>query len=106
MLGGTVMWRKSGGSPDRDPVQTIVARKRAGECRIEAFHNSCGGAHRRPGSRARKRRMTQRTRAGTGSPEGYLFGSYRIATAPERNSMTLTSFRSTCFDSPSNSVGP
>ena len=32
--------------------------------------------------------------------DGYLLGSYRIATAPEPNSSRLTSFKSTCFDSP------
>ena len=37
---------------------------------------------------------------------GYLLGSYRIATAPEPNSSRLTSFKSTCFDSPANNVGP
>ena len=37
---------------------------------------------------------------------GYVLGSYRIATAPERSSSRLTSFKSTCFDSPANSVGP
>jgi hypothetical protein len=37
---------------------------------------------------------------------GYLLGSYRIATAPEANSSRLTSFKSTCFDSPANNVGP
>ena len=31
-------------------------------------------------------------------PNGYLFGSYRIATAPEPNSSRLTSLKSTCFD--------
>jgi hypothetical protein len=31
--------------------------------------------------------------------DGYLLGSYRIATAPEPNSSRLTSFKSTCFDS-------
>src|SRR5215831_15968083 len=36
----------------------------------------------------------------------YLFGSYRIATAPEPNSRRLTSLKSTSFDSPANSVGP
>ena len=36
------------------------------------------------------------------SPDGYLLGSYRIATAPEPNSSRLTSFKSTCFDSPAN----
>ena len=36
----------------------------------------------------------------------YLLGSYRIATAPEPNSRRLTSFKSTSFDSPANSVGP
>jgi hypothetical protein len=39
-------------------------------------------------------------------PDGYLFGSYRIATAPEPNSSRLTSFKSTLFDSPANNVGP
>src|SRR5579863_4595479 len=37
---------------------------------------------------------------------GYLLGSYRIATAPEPNSCRLTSFKSTCFDSPANNAGP
>src|ERR1700719_4483925 len=40
------------------------------------------------------------------SPDGYLLGSYRIATAPEPNSSRLTSFKSTCFDSPANNVDP
>src|SRR5438552_15013043 len=39
-------------------------------------------------------------------PDDYLLGSYRIATAPEPNSSRLTSFKSTCFDSPANNVGP
>src|SRR5450755_364369 len=39
-------------------------------------------------------------------PDGYLLGSYRIATAPEPNSSRLTSFKSTCFDNPANNVGP
>src|ERR1019366_9507712 len=39
-------------------------------------------------------------------PDGYLLGSYRIATAPEPNSSWLTSFKSTCLDSPANNVGP
>src|SRR6267143_1855 len=39
-------------------------------------------------------------------PDGYLLGSYRIATAPEPNSSRLRSFKSTCFDSPANNVGP
>jgi hypothetical protein len=33
-------------------------------------------------------------------PNGYLLGSYRVATAPEPNSSRLTSLKSTCFDSP------
>src|SRR5579871_2777060 len=36
----------------------------------------------------------------------YLLSPYRIATAPERNSCRLTSFKSTGFDSPANNVGP
>src|SRR5690242_1852096 len=51
-----------------------------------------------------------RARRGPGNranePEGYVLGSYRIATAPEPNSSRLTSFRSTYLDSPANSVGP
>jgi len=39
-------------------------------------------------------------------PNGYLLGSYRIATAPEPNSSRLTSLKSTYFDSPANNVGP
>src|SRR2546422_10156217 len=39
-------------------------------------------------------------------PNGYLLGSYRIATAPEPNSSRLTSFKSTRFESPANNVGP
>src|SRR5215210_3743425 len=39
-------------------------------------------------------------------PDGYLLGSYRIATAPEPNARRLTSFRSTYVDSPANNVGP
>src|SRR5881409_3354449 len=38
--------------------------------------------------------------------DGYLLGSYRIATAPEPNSSRLTRFKSTRFDSPANNVGP
>jgi hypothetical protein len=40
------------------------------------------------------------------SPDRYLLGSYRIATAPEPNSSRLTSFKSMIFESPANSVGP
>jgi hypothetical protein len=39
-------------------------------------------------------------------PNGYLLGSYRIATAPDPNSSRLTSLKSTRFDSPANNVGP
>ena len=39
-------------------------------------------------------------------PDGYLLGSYRIATAPEPNSSRFTSFKSTYFDRPANNVGP
>src|SRR5262245_24337760 len=38
--------------------------------------------------------------------EGYLLGSYCIATAPEPNSSRLTSFKSIRFDIPANNVGP
>ena len=43
---------------------------------------------------------------GLDKPNGYLLGSYCIATAPEPNSSRLTSLKSTCFDSPANNVGP
>src|SRR6187397_1943291 len=39
-------------------------------------------------------------------PDRYLLGSYCITTAPEANSSRFTSFKSTCFDNPANSVGP
>src|SRR5687767_11211582 len=45
-----------------------------------------------------------RPNGGSGICHG--LGSYRIATAPEPNSSRLTSFKSTCFDSPANNVGP
>jgi len=48
--------------------------------------------------------MIRLTRAN--NPNGYLLGSYRIATAPEPNSTLLTSLKSTGFDSPANNVGP
>ena len=48
--------------------------------------------------------MVRPTRAN--DPNGYLLGSYRIATAPEPNSSRLTSFKSIRFDSPANNVGP
>src|SRR5260370_14063537 len=40
------------------------------------------------------------------SADGYLLGSYRIATAPEANSSRLKSFKPIRFDSPANNVGP
>jgi hypothetical protein len=43
---------------------------------------------------------------GRDKPDGYLLGSYRIATAPEPSSSRLTSFKSMGFDSPANNVGP
>src|SRR5215813_12878564 len=43
---------------------------------------------------------------GRDQPDGYLLGSYRIATAPEPNSSRLTGFKSMRFDSPANNVGP
>ncbi len=39
-------------------------------------------------------------------PDGYLLGSYRIATAPEPNCSRLTSFKSRGVDIPANNVGP
>src|SRR5688572_26843219 len=48
----------------------------------------------------------QHGQATAGGPDGYLIGSYRIATAPEPNSRRPTSFKSMYFDSPANNVGP
>ena len=48
--------------------------------------------------------MMRPTRAS--KPNGYLFGSYRSATAPEPNSSRFVSFKSIRFDSPANRVGP
>jgi hypothetical protein len=39
-------------------------------------------------------------------PDGYLLGSYRIATAPDPNSNRFTSFKSIRFESPANNVSP
>ena len=50
------------------------------------------------------RSMMRPTR--TNKPNGYLLGSYRIATAPEPNSSRLTSLKSRGFDSPANNAGP
>src|ERR1051326_4733921 len=38
--------------------------------------------------------------------QSFLFGTYRIATAPEAYSKRLTSFRSRGFDRPANNAGP
>jgi len=38
--------------------------------------------------------------------EGYLFGAYRMATAPELSGIWSTSVKLAGFDSPANSVGP
>ena len=46
--------------------------------------------------------MMRPTRAN--KPNGYLLGSYRIATAPEPNSSRLTSLKSIRFDSPADNV--
>ena len=51
------------------------------------------------------RRVSCKRRLGS-LPDGYLLGSYRIATAPEANPTRLTSFKSIRFDSPANNVGP
>lgn len=38
--GSTVMPGKSGPSPERDSIQTLVAVRRGGEWRFAAFHNT------------------------------------------------------------------
>jgi len=52
---------------------------------------------------SRQAAMGRKQKSATGSND--LLGSYRIATAPEPNASLLTSFKSTCFDSPANNVG-
>jgi hypothetical protein len=69
---------------------TLLWMQRVGP---EYFHWICPGCC-----------MMRPTRAN--KPNGYLLGSYRIATAPEPNSSRLTSLKSTGFDSPANNVGP
>ena len=39
-VGGTVMRGKTGPSPERDSIQTLVAVRRDGQWRFAAFHNS------------------------------------------------------------------
>jgi hypothetical protein len=48
--------------------------------------------------------MMRPTRAN--KPDGYLLGSYCVATAPEPNSRRLTSLKSIHFDSLANKIGP
>src|SRR5204863_9496914 len=59
-----------------------------------------------PTSAASLLTSTHQTICGGASTDGYLLGSYPIATAPEPNSSRLTSFKLTRFDSPANNVGP
>jgi hypothetical protein len=49
---------------------------------------------------------SEKARLGLNTLNGYLLGSYRIATVPEPNSSRLTSLKSTGFDRPANNVGP
>src|SRR5574341_2943 len=58
------------------------------------------GDNRRTITTTRSRQLKQK------KTDGYLLGSYRIATAPELNSSLLTSFKSIRLDSPANNVGP
>src|SRR5438093_11231901 len=39
-------------------------------------------------------------------PNGYVLGSYRLATAPELHSRRLPSVKSVLFDSPATNLGP
>jgi hypothetical protein len=64
----------------------------------------CGGSDRNIPTECPSCSMMWPTRAH--KLNGYLLGSYRIATTPEPNSSRLTSLKSRCFDSPANSVGP
>src|SRR5487761_1325356 len=63
--------------------------------------NRCGGARKKTANQGSMMRPARASK-----PDGSLLGSYRVATAPEPNSSRLTSFKSTCFDSPANNVGP
>ena len=51
-------------------------------------------------SHGHRPRSGNHVRGSAFSADGYLLGTYRIATAPEPNSSRLTSFKSICFDSP------
>src|SRR5262249_35645003 len=64
-------------------------------------HSHSGGRTPFPGAYSRPPKFNS-----ANSAIRYVLGSYRIATAPEPNSSRPTSFKSTCFDSPANSVGP
>jgi hypothetical protein len=80
--------------------------RRLGRC---ARPRRCCGPPRRTAAVGRARAANQGSMmrpARASKPDGYLLGSYRIATAPEPNSSRLTSFKSTCFDSPANRRRP
>src|SRR6185503_14493108 len=78
------------------------------QSRARVHIRTCRNSRQQESSQRVQRRLTltHQTVWGSASTEGYLLGSYRIATAPEPNSSRLTSFKSTRFDSPANNVGP
>jgi len=71
-------------------MTTLLRMRRVGS---EYFHWICPSCS-----------MMRPTR--TNKPNGYLLGSYRIATAPDPNSSRLTSLKSISFDSPANKRRP
>jgi hypothetical protein len=81
-------------------VKCIIATQQKVHTQADAVHQ-VGRDFGRPGPSRAVMRLIRANK-----PNGYLLGSYRIATAPEPNSSRLTSLKSTCFDSPANNVGP
>src|SRR5258708_34731817 len=81
-----------------------VVQAGQGACVVGCCEGDSKPAHARPAYAALK--FSAHLSATLTSPNGYLLGSHRIATAPEPNSSRLTSLKSTRFDSPANNVGP
>src|SRR2546430_4335693 len=79
------------------PRQDVAWTVRLGSAFSRLHHDRCG---------ALAAALTTSGLRTTCEPNGYLLGSYRIATAPEPNSSRLTSLKSIRFDSPANNVGP
>ena len=73
-------------------------------------HSTMGSSAGRPGASTVASGLGDLEAAGAAvwadRPDGYPLGTYRMATAPESNSVWPTSFKSTYLESPSNNFGP